>query len=65
MMEELTRPVELTDQELDLVAAGCYHKSREGSETNGGNFAVQINGVDIGGNQQNSNNGSSNSALSL
>lgn len=33
MMEELTYPVELTDEELDLVAAGCGCGC--GGDTNG------------------------------
>jgi hypothetical protein len=64
-MQEMTNfPVELSNEELDLVAAGCSHPKEEGSNS-GGNFVVQINGVDIGGNQQNANNGSRNSALAF
>lgn len=61
MMEELTLPVELTDEELDLVAAGCGGGGQSGNS--GGNLVLQINVVDIGGSQQNSNNGSNNFAL--
>lgn len=49
MMEELTQPVELTNEELDLVAAGCSG----GGGCSGGdrNFQVglvNLNDVNIG-----------------
>jgi hypothetical protein len=39
-MEKLTRPIELSDQELDLVAAGSGHSS--GGNTNNGGIGGLI-----------------------
>jgi hypothetical protein len=59
-MQELTHPVELRDEELDLVAAGTGGGGgcgcdREGGNGNGSNNFLSFNQVNIGilSNQQN------------
>jgi hypothetical protein len=66
-MHEMTfaQPIELSDEQLDLVAAGTYSKSNDcgqchGTLLNVEDNTVQVNGVNIFGNQQNANNGGSN-----
>jgi hypothetical protein len=59
-MPELTHPVELRDEELDLVAAGTGGGGgcgcdREGGNGNGSNNILSFNQVNVGilSNQQN------------
>jgi hypothetical protein len=41
-MEKFTHPIELSDQELDLVAAGCGSGCNSGGNTNNGGIGGLI-----------------------
>jgi hypothetical protein len=47
-MEELIHPVVLSDEELDLVAAGCSRSSNENSQENTQAGLVNFNNTNIG-----------------
>jgi hypothetical protein len=47
-MEELTHPVVLSDEELDLVAAGWSRSSNENSQENTQAGLVNFNNTNIG-----------------
>jgi hypothetical protein len=47
-MHELTHPVELRDEELDLVAAGWSRSSNENSQENTQAGLVNFNNTNIG-----------------
>jgi hypothetical protein len=47
-MHELTHPVELRDEELDLVAAGWSRSSNENSQENTQAGLINFNNTNIG-----------------